>query len=85
MGKIDEFVKAHVYKLAFAILLIGIGSGIFSFLLHRSVEYVTFVLGTTKKFDLLTTTFSVLMALAAFLLTKNFFKDTNGSGYLRLN
>ncbi len=78
--KWNSVIKTSQYKVAIAILLIGFGSGLFSFLLHESVVKVSSIIGTDKVFSLSTTIVSILFALTSLYLTKFLFKDTNGSG-----
>ena len=78
--KWNSVIKTSQYKVAIAILLIGFGSGLFSFLLHESVVKVSGIIGTDKVFSLSTTIVSILFALTSLYLTKFLFKDTNGSG-----
>lgn len=80
MKKLDEVIKREYHKISIAILAIGIGAGVFSFLLHESVAFTSSFLGTDKAFNLKTLAFSLLFVLVSYLLTKYIFKDTNGSG-----
>lgn len=80
MKKFDHLLKTDFYKICIAVILIGFGSGLFSFLLHESVHLATKILGTFSQFTFKTYLYAITMALISYSLTKFIFKDTNGSG-----
>ena len=80
MMKFSKVIKTNHYKIATAILCIGVGSGVFSYLLHQTVHFISKLIGTTQAFQLSTVFLSLSFALASFFLTKLIFKDTHGSG-----
>ena len=80
MKKLDHLLKTDFYKICIAILMIGFGAGLFSYMLHESVHLATHYLGTFNQFTLKTYLFAIVMALISYALTKFIFKDTNGSG-----
>ncbi|MFK7825397.1 MAG: chloride channel protein [Oligoflexales bacterium] len=80
MIKLSKVIKSNHYKVAVAILCIGIGSGIFSYLLHKIVHIISKLIGTSEAFEFSTTLLSLGFALVSFFLSKMVFKDTHGSG-----
>lgn len=63
-----------------AMVLVGLGSGLFSYLLHELVLSTSKFLGTNSAFTLRTYLYSSVLALTSYYLTKLVFKDTGGSG-----
>lgn len=63
-----------------SILIIGIGAGSASFLLHESADLLSDLLNTNESFNLTTLGFSVAVLFLGLFLTKKIFKDTGGSG-----
>lgn len=80
MNKFNELIDKSHHKIAFAILLIGVGSGFFSFLLHELTHSISQLIGTNQSFTLETFFYATAFALASYYLTKKLFKDTSGSG-----
>ncbi len=80
MQKIKTLFKVHFYKLSLAVILVGVGAGFASFLLHEFVYETALYLGTFKTFSISTFFISLALALSSFYLSKTLFKDTNGSG-----
>lgn len=80
--KIDvkNLVSKDYYLVGISALMIGIGAGFASFSLHYLVDLVSGLLKTTQTFTVTTYFFSLVFALASYLLTTSIFKDTNGSG-----
>lgn len=73
-------MKSINYKTALAILLIGIGSGVFSYLLHVTVELVSRSIGTSTIFSFQAYVLSIIFGVSSYFLTKKIFNDTSGSG-----
>ena len=80
MKKFNEVFSTSVLKVGVAVVLIGVGAGVFSYLLHSSVHYASVALGTVSTFTPRTYVFAISVALISYFLTKYYFKDTNGSG-----
>ena len=80
MKKFNEVFEINFFKLSAAILLIGVGAGFFSYLLHIAVSFISDKAGTDIKFTIKTMIVSFCFVLISSLLTKYLFKDTNGSG-----
>ena len=80
MSKLRSLLKTSFYKLSIGVILIGIGAGVASYLLHETVYLTALYLGTFKTFNFTTLIISLAFALTSFFLTKYLFKDTNGSG-----
>ncbi|MCB9063052.1 MAG: chloride channel protein [Halobacteriovoraceae bacterium] len=80
MNKFKSIVNIEFWKISLAVILIGLGSGYFSYFLHKIVFLTTNLIGTNDTFTIKTLFFSISFALLSYLLTKKIFKDTNGSG-----
>jgi CIC family chloride channel protein len=80
MPNFRYILNTNYYKVAAAMILTGLGAGVYSFLLHKGVDHIVEELGTGLSFDLQTYFTAIFIALLSYLATKFFFKDTNGSG-----
>lgn len=80
MKKFREVFRLNTYKIFLAVLLIGIGAGLASFSLHFLVHKGAHFFRTTDAFTVRTFFISLGLAIGSYLLTKLYFKDTNGSG-----
>lgn len=80
MVNLNNPLKKSSYQVALAIILIGLGAGVFSFLLHESVALISGPLGTLQPFTYKTFIIASACALGSYFLTKFVFKDTQGSG-----
>ena len=80
MKKFNEVIKKSDYQVAIAILLIGVGAGLFSYLLHEAVHLTSHYIGTSRPFTLSAYFLSLAFAMGSYFLTKKIFNDTSGSG-----
>ena len=80
MEKFNTILGRTSLKIAAAVVLVGIGAGFFSFFLHELVREATHFLGTRSPFTLTTYAFALAAGLGSCFLTKNFFRETGGSG-----
>jgi chloride channel protein, CIC family len=80
MNKFGQVLKIEFYKVASAVLLVGFGAGVFSFLLHKSVHSFSAMVGTLSQFTVQTYIFAIILSVGSYLLTKFLFNHTNGSG-----
>lgn len=80
MSNLNSVLKLDFYKLSVAIILVGFGAGVASFLLHESVDVSLEFLKSHHPFEIRTFIFTTLLALSSYYLTKHVFKGTSGSG-----
>ena len=80
MTKWNKDLQIDSLRKLSALVLVGTGAGVFSFLFHKSIEYVSHLLRTHETFAWSTFFFSLGVALLSYLFTKYIFSDTNGSG-----
>lgn len=73
-------IKTDKLKVSLAVVIIGIGAGVFSFLFHESIAYATHLIGTDKTFTIESYLYAVMAVTISYFLTKYIFKDTHGSG-----
>ncbi len=80
MNKFDPLFKLHFYKLSTAVLLIGLGGGISSYLFHEIIHWATVRLHTFETFTFTTYAYALALAFLSYFLTQKYFNGTNGSG-----
>jgi len=67
-------------KIAIAVIVIGIGGGLFTYILHELILFTTSHLKTFESFTLKTYFISLSIAFMSLFFTKKVFSDTSGSG-----